>query len=89
MSLILIAGISATVFVVRKLKAFIDAHKQFRKWVLANHDSIHRLSDTFTVAWVTMQTLVLVVDNHDSVEGEEPPGLVNRQGLHHAPSLLQ
>ena len=43
-----LAGLAAAVF---KLQ---DARKRFRGFVRSNHDSLGRLSDTFTVAWVTM-----------------------------------
>ena len=53
-----------------------NSRRRVRAWVHANKASLARLSDIFTVAWVTMQTLVLVVENHDSVGGESPPSLV-------------
>mmetsp|Transcript_103801 Transcript_103801/g.298820 ORF Transcript_103801/g.298820 Transcript_103801/m.298820 type:complete len:556 (-) Transcript_103801:141-1808(-) len=64
-----LAGLAAAVF---KLQ---DARKRFRGFVRSNHDSLGRLSDTFTVAWVTMQTLVLVVQNHKDSGGEDAPNL--------------
>ena len=77
--LLLATAISAAAFTVFKLG---DARKRVREWIHINNTSLGRLSDTFTVAWVTMQTLVLVVENHESVGGEDPPSLV-RWGLTH------
>jgi len=72
-ALLLAMAMTGGAFAVLKLG---DTRKRVRAWVHANNNSLARLSETFTVAWVTMQTLVLVVENHDSVGGEGPPSLV-------------
>ena len=72
-ALLAAGAIGAVVVTVLKFK---HTRARFREWVRANHDSLGRLSDTFTVAWVTMQTLVLVTQNHKDSGGEDPPILV-------------
>ena len=71
-ALLAAAVIGGLVAMALKLK---DTRARLRQWVRANHDSLGRLSDTFTVAWVTMQTLVLVVQNHKDSGGKDPPSL--------------
>ena len=41
-------------------------------------------SDTFTVGWTTIQTLLLVVSNHDDAGGESLPSVYERflNGFH-------
>ena len=76
-AIVALAFVTAVAGVVFAALKFGTTRKKFREWIHANHDSLGRLSDTFTVAWVTMQTLCLVVENHSSVGGEDPPSLVS------------
>lgn len=52
--------------------------KTFLRWMHENRRSLNVLGDTTTVLWVTMQTLVLVVQNHKESGGKDMPPTYDR-----------
>mmetsp|Transcript_104915 Transcript_104915/g.302797 ORF Transcript_104915/g.302797 Transcript_104915/m.302797 type:complete len:363 (+) Transcript_104915:2140-3228(+) len=58
---------------------FFKKHKkQFLRWTHNNRIALNTLGDTITVLWVTMQTLVLVVQNHKEAGGKNMPSNYDR-----------
>ena len=56
--------------------------KRFLTWMHDNRRSLNALGDTTTVLWVTMQTLILVVQNHKESGGKDMPSAYGTVQVH-------